>query len=130
MVTSSAVVGSSATRRSGSLASAMAIITRWRWPPESWWGYASSRRAASGRPTRPRSSSVRARAARRPSPLWTNSTSLICFSMVWSGFRDVIGSWKIIAIRLPRTCRKAASPAPSSSRPWKTMLPEGWRAGG
>ena len=34
-VTSSAVVGSSAIRRSGSLASAMAIMTRWRWPPES-----------------------------------------------------------------------------------------------
>ena len=34
-VTSSAVVGSSAISRSGSLASAMAIITRWRWPPES-----------------------------------------------------------------------------------------------
>jgi hypothetical protein len=25
-------------QRSGSLASAMAIITRWRWPPESWCG--------------------------------------------------------------------------------------------
>ena len=34
-VTSSAVVGSSAISRSGSFASAMAIITRWRWPPES-----------------------------------------------------------------------------------------------
>ena len=34
-VTSSAVVGSSAIKRSGSLASAMAIMTRWRWPPES-----------------------------------------------------------------------------------------------
>jgi hypothetical protein len=37
-VTSSAVVGSSAISRSGSLASAIAIITRWRWPPESWCG--------------------------------------------------------------------------------------------
>ena len=37
-VTSSAVVGSSAMRRSGSLASAMAIMTRWRCPPESWCG--------------------------------------------------------------------------------------------
>ena len=34
-VTSSAVVGSSAMNRSGRLASAIAIITRWRWPPES-----------------------------------------------------------------------------------------------
>ncbi len=38
MVTSRAVVGSSAMRRSGSFASAMAIITRWRSPPESWCG--------------------------------------------------------------------------------------------
>ena len=37
-VTSRAVVGSSAIRIEGPLASAMAIITRWRWPPESWCG--------------------------------------------------------------------------------------------
>ena len=35
MVTSRAVVGSSAMRSFGSRASAIAIITRWRWPPES-----------------------------------------------------------------------------------------------
>jgi hypothetical protein len=33
-VTSSAVVGSSATNRSGLVMSAKAIITRWRMPPE------------------------------------------------------------------------------------------------
>ncbi len=33
-VTSRAVVGSSAMRMSGLLASAMAIMTRWRWPPD------------------------------------------------------------------------------------------------
>ena len=38
VVTSSAVVGSSAIRRSGSQESAMAIMTRWRMPPESWNG--------------------------------------------------------------------------------------------
>ena len=66
MVTSSAVVGSSAISRSGSLASAMAIMTRWRWPPESWCGKASSRvlGLGGGRPARS-SSSVRARAAAR-----------------------------------------------------------------
>jgi len=37
-VTSSAVVGSSAISRSGEHASAIAIITRWRMPPESWCG--------------------------------------------------------------------------------------------
>ena len=34
VVTSSAVVGSSAISRSGSLINAIAIITRWRMPPE------------------------------------------------------------------------------------------------
>ncbi len=62
MVTSSAVVGSSAISRSGSLASAMAIMTRWRWPPESWWGKAPSRFSGSWMPTLPKSSSTRARA--------------------------------------------------------------------
>ncbi|CFV99887.1 Protein of uncharacterised function (DUF1602) [Bordetella pertussis] len=38
IVTSSAVVGSSAISSAGLQASAMAIITRWRMPPESWCG--------------------------------------------------------------------------------------------
>ena len=47
-VTSSAVVGSSAIRMSGRQASAIAIITRWRMPPESWCGYSSTRRSGVG----------------------------------------------------------------------------------
>jgi hypothetical protein len=38
IVTSSAVVGSSAMIRSGLCSSAMAIATRWRMPPENWCG--------------------------------------------------------------------------------------------
>jgi hypothetical protein len=38
MVTSSAVVGSSAMSSLGSQDMAMAIITRWRMPPENWCG--------------------------------------------------------------------------------------------
>ncbi|CFT99992.1 Protein of uncharacterised function (DUF1602) [Bordetella pertussis] len=41
VVTSSAVVGSSAISSLGSRISAMAMTMRWRWPPESWCGYAS-----------------------------------------------------------------------------------------
>src|ERR671935_64830 len=52
IVTSSAVVGSSAIKSRGLQASAMAIITRWRMPPESWCGYSRTRRRASGMPTR------------------------------------------------------------------------------
>ena len=39
IVTSSAVVGSSATSTDGELAMAMAIIPRWRMPPENSCGY-------------------------------------------------------------------------------------------
>ena len=37
-VTSRAVVGSSAMMSFGSRVSAMAMSTRWRWPPDSSWG--------------------------------------------------------------------------------------------
>ena len=43
MVTSSAVVGSSAISSAGAQTSAMAIMTRWRMPPDSLWGYSSTR---------------------------------------------------------------------------------------
>ena len=62
IVTSSAVVGSSAISTFGSHASAIAIITRWRMPPESWCGYSSSRRSGAGMRTSRSSSIVRARA--------------------------------------------------------------------
>ena len=48
MVTSRAVVGSSATMTSGSLAMAMAIMARWRMPPENSCGNAAARRAGFG----------------------------------------------------------------------------------
>ena len=50
-VTSSAVVGSSAISTSGSLAIAIAIITRWRMPPENSCGYCSARWSGCGMPT-------------------------------------------------------------------------------
>jgi hypothetical protein len=49
-VTSSAVVGSSASSSRGLQASAMAIMARCRWPPESWCGKALARRSGSGMP--------------------------------------------------------------------------------
>ena len=51
IVTSSAVVGSSAMSSSGSHASAMAIITRCAMPPDISNGYESRRRLGSGMPT-------------------------------------------------------------------------------
>ena len=63
MVTSRAVVGSSAISSLGSQARAMAIITRWRRPPESSWGYWSSRSAGRGISTRRSTSRARWRAS-------------------------------------------------------------------
>ena len=59
IVTSSAVVGSSAISSLGSQASAIAIITRCRMPPENWCGYSSIRSRARGSPTRSRTSAAR-----------------------------------------------------------------------
>ena len=63
-VTSSAVVGSSAMSRDGSLISPMAIIARWRMPPENWWGKSSTRRSGWGIPTRSSASIALRRASR------------------------------------------------------------------
>jgi len=77
IVTSSAVVGSSAISRRGLQASAMAIITRWRMPPESWCGYSRTRRAGSAMPTRASISAARASASARPIAWWRTRLSAI-----------------------------------------------------
>ncbi len=65
IVTSSAVVGSSAISSRGRQASAIAIRARCRIPPDSWCGYSRSRRAGSGIPTRRSSDSASATASVR-----------------------------------------------------------------
>ena len=49
VVTSSAVVGSSKTIRSGSEHSAIAVMTRCSWPPDTWWGKRLPMFSGSGR---------------------------------------------------------------------------------
>ena len=78
IVTSSAVVGSSAMSSSGSQASAMAIMTRCAMPPDSSCGNALSRRCGSGMPTIRRSSRARASATLPFMFRWILSTSSIC----------------------------------------------------
>ena len=98
---------SSARRRSstfGSHASAIAIITRCRMPPESWCGYSPSRRSGAGmlheleQLDRPRASP-----SRRESSRCRRSTSPIWSPTVKTGLSDVIGSWKTNEISRPRT---------------------------
>ena len=85
MVTSSAVVGSSAMISLGLHASPIAIITRWRIPPENWCGYWPSRRSASEMPTIRKSSTARPCASLSFMPLWMNNGSMICRPMVSTG---------------------------------------------
>ncbi len=123
IVTSSAVVGSSAIRIFGSQASAIAIITRWRIPPESWCGYSSTRRAGSGMWTRSSSSTTLALAALRETSMCSRTTSSIWWPIRSTGFSEVIGSWKTNEIWRPRTFRRRDPEAPSSSSPSKRTLP-------
>ena len=77
MVTSSAVVGSSAMITSGSLAIAMAIIARCRMPPENSCGNARARHRGLGMPTRSSSSTARFVAAALETSWWTCIASAI-----------------------------------------------------
>ena len=101
-VTSSAVVGSSARITFGWLAIASAIITRWRIPPENSWGYDCARSAGRGMPTISSSSTARCNAASFEMSLCIWSASAICRPMVCTGLSADSGSWKTIAMSLPR----------------------------
>ncbi len=124
-VTSSAVVGSSAIRSFGSEESAIAIITRWRMPPDIWCGWSLTRRSAEGIPTSCISSTARTRASFRPSPWWSRTASAIWLPTVKTGFREVIGSWKIIEMSLPRIFASSFSSSLARSRPSKTIFESG-----
>ena len=87
----------------------MAIITRWRMPPDIWCGYSSKRRSGAGMRTRCSAAMARLRSA----PAEAVRSCARIASVIWSptvntGFRLVIGSWKIIAMRLPRMSRICA----------------------
>ena len=123
IVTSSAVVGSSAIRSLGSQARAMAIMTRWRMPPDSWCGNWVTRSAGLGMPTRPRTSTARLRASGFDAPRWMRTGSAIWSPMVIVGFREVSGSWKIIPTRLPRTSSIRSSGRAARSVPSRLIVP-------
>ena len=116
VVTSSAVVGSSAISTRGPQASAVAIIARCRSPPLSWKAYSSMRRSGLGIPTCRRRSIARSRAARASRPRWSWIVSIIWFPTVWTGLNEVIGSWKTSPISPPRIWRISRLPASSCTR--------------
>ncbi len=88
-VTSSAVVGSSAISSAGLQASASAIITRWRMPPDIWCGYSLS--APVGGRDLARSSSM-AQGLRRPRRGIEPPVRAAATSAIWSPHRVAAGS--------------------------------------
>ena len=93
MVTSSAVVGSSANRIFGLPASAIAITARCRIPPEKWYGYSRIRSAGRLMPVSVISSRTRACVCAPVSFGWCLRTaSAICAPTVIVGSSAVIGS--------------------------------------
>src|SRR5215831_718621 len=123
IVTSSAVVGSSAISSLGSQASAIAIMTRCRIPPENWCGYSLRRSLGRGSPTRPSTSAARSIACSFDTSRWSCTASAICFPTVIVGLSEVSGSWKIIPISLPRTLRICSSDSPLICRPSRWIDP-------
>ena len=116
IVTSSAVVGSSAISSAGLQDSAIAIMTRWRMPPDNWCGYSRMRRRGSGMPRRISVSTASSKAWRPERPWCSVIASMIWLPTVNTGLSEVIGSWKIIAMSLPRMARISASDSRARSR--------------
>ena len=76
----------------------MAIITRWRMPPENSCGYMAKPARGLGDADKLEHRDRRARAPRLAMPRCARSTSVIWRADVRNGLSEVIGSWKIIAI--------------------------------
>ncbi len=120
METSSAETGSSSTTRRGDSASARAMATRCRWPPENSCGKSSAARA--GRPTRSSSSSTRRRrAARSIGSLITRGSATMAPTRM-RGSSDAYGSWNTAWTRAAvaahrRRDRASARPRPGSGWP-------------
>ena len=127
--TSSAVVGSSAIRSSGSAATAIAIIALCLWPPESRNGYAAAFASGSPMPVSANSPTALAQACFLSKPRCRVSTSAICAPIVITGLSAVIGSWNTMPILLPRNCRKRRGAARKTSSPSKFRRPFKARSG-
>ena len=107
-------MGSSAMTSDGLPATAMAIMTRWRSPPDSSWGYARRRRAGSGTPT---ASSSRMASVELP------AASATCRPIRMVGLSEVMGSWKTAPRCSLRTRRDPSAPAATMSVPHTTACP-------
>ena len=112
VVTSRAVVGSSASSRRGRVSSAAAIMTRCSMPPDIWCGYCRSLRSASSMPTWASTSAARRCACPAGTPRLARSASVMKSPMRRTGLMCALGSWKIIAtwLRYWRSFAPASRP--------------------
>src|SRR5690349_2913713 len=121
--TSSDATASSSRSTRGSAASARAIATRWRWPPDSAPGRAFSWR--SSRPTWSPSSATRAARSSAVRSKCRRRTSSMHDAGVWRGSSELYGSWNTIWVSRPRRRRSAALRAGElRSAPATAMRPE------
>ena len=81
------------------------------------------RRSAEGMPTKRNSSITRWRACRGVRPRLLRSPSAICVLTGKTGLSAVIGSWKTMAMRLPRMPRISRADLRKRSSPSKTIVP-------
>ena len=122
-MTSSAVVGSSATISRGRQASAIAIITRCRCPPESWCGYDDAR--PGGSPTWSSSSATRSSIASSPtSSSWSRIGSAIWAPTRRTGLSECSAPWKTIEASAQRTARRSPQLMVRTSAPLTRTSPE------
>ena len=80
-------------------------------------------------PTVMKSSTTRSRASSRLTPRWRWSASPIWSPTRNTGFSEVIGSWKIMAMSLPRTSSISSSGSSRRLRPLKSIRPATARPG-
>src|SRR5882757_1811309 len=81
-------------------------------------------RSGSGNFTRVRMAMILALRSPASSLVWVFSTSSICSPQVMTGLRAVIGSWKIIDMRVQRSSRSRASSAARMFSPSSRISPE------
>src|SRR5882724_4485584 len=81
-------------------------------------------RSGSGNFTRVRMAMILALRSPASSLVWVFSTSSICRPQVMTGLRAVIGSWKIIDMRVQRSSRNRVSSAASTFSPSSRISPE------
>ena len=112
VVTSSAVVGSSARRSFGPVRSAAAIITRCSMPPDSSWGNWRRRLSPWSMPTDSSRFTAAARAPDGLISLWAMAASVMKSPMRRTGLMCARGSWNTIATCV-RNVRSSAADEPS-----------------